>query len=339
MLENIISEGSSAKTAPLVDGFGREMRYLRLSVTDRCNLRCSYCMRTQVKFVPRADVLTLEEMERLCVSFMRLGIRKIRLTGGEPLLRPNVMWLIERLGKRIDSGELCELVLTTNGTQLARHAEALRAAGVRRINVSLDTLDEAMFHRVTRGGTLPDVLAGIHAALAVGLSVRINTVAMAGVNDTEYERLIDWSVANGCDLALIELMPFGNPEDAAYQPLEPVRQRLARHRSLTPSKLGTGGPCQYWNIGETGRRIGFITPMSHSFCENCNRLRVTCTGRLLTCMAHGEGSDLLSLLRDPMDETALDAAIVEAVKRKPESHRMAQEGTPEGGQRMWQMGG
>jgi cyclic pyranopterin phosphate synthase len=259
-------------------------------------------------------------MERLCAAFIRLGVRKIRLTGGEPLVRPGVMSLIWRLGERLAAGELGELTLTTNGTLLAKNAAALAAAGVGRVNVSLDTLDETVFRRLTQRDGIADVLAGIHAARAEGLSVRINAVAMAGVNEDEYDRLITWCGAQGCDLALIELMPFGDRHDGLYLPLDPVRERLATRWTLTPAKNKTGGPCRYWRIGETGRLIGFITPMSHGFCESCNRVRLTCTGRLVPCMARQGDYDLRAALRSTASEAALEAAIVEAVRNKPEGH-------------------
>jgi cyclic pyranopterin phosphate synthase len=322
----------------LADAFGREITYLRLSLTDRCNLRCVYCMGSDVKFLPKADVLSLEEMERLCAAFIRLGVRKVRLTGGEPLLRPGVMGLIDRLGARLASGELDELTLTTNGTLLATHATALSAAGVRRVNVSLDTLDAAIFLQIARRDGLADVLAGIDAACAAGLAVRINVVALAGVNDTEYDRLIGWCGEHGCDLAMIELMPFGGQPHGQYQALDPVRELLAERWTLTPVEKGSGGPCRYWHIAETGRRIGFITPMSHGFCADCNRVRVTCTGRLVPCMARHGDVDLRAALRGSEADDDLEAAIVAAIDAKPEGHQFNVGGAP-GGQRMWQLGG
>jgi cyclic pyranopterin phosphate synthase len=329
----------SRRGSRLTDTFGREITYLRLSLTDRCNLRCVYCMGSDVKFLPKADVLSLEEMERLCAAFIRLGVRKVRLTGGEPLLRPGVMGLIDRLGARVAAGELDELTLTTNGTLLAKHAAGLAAAGVRRINVSLDTLDAATFRRVTQRGELADVLAGIEAARAAGLAVRINVVALAGVNDSEYDRLIGWCGDRGCDLAMIELMPFGGQPHGQYQALDPVRELLAERWTLTPADNGSGGPCRYWHIAETGRRIGFITPMSHGFCADCNRVRVTCTGRLVPCMARHGDIDLRAALRGSEADDDLEAAIFAAVNAKPEGHQFNVGGAPGGGQRMWQLGG
>ena len=323
----------------LMDAFGRKINYLRLSLTDRCNLRCRYCMGQDVKFLPKADVLTLEEMERLCAAFIRLGVRKLRLTGGEPLLRPNVMQFIERIGTYVQSGDLDELTLTTNGTLLAAHAPALAAAGVRRVNVSLDTLDAAGFREITQRDALADVLAGIHAARAAKLAVRINVVAMAGVSDADYDRMIRWCGAHGCDMALIELMPFGNHDSDLYQPLDPVHARLAERWTLTPAKQKTSGPCRYWHIGETGHRIGFITPMSHGFCSACNRVRVTCTGRLVPCMAQQGDVDLRPALRHSEADDALEAAILAAIEAKPEGHRFEVGGANGSAQRMWQMGG
>jgi len=326
----------------LTDAFGRRITYLRLSVTDRCNLRCQYCMGKDVKFLPKADVLTIEEMERLCAAFIRLGVRKLRLTGGEPLLRPGVMELVERLGSRVVAGELDELTLTTNGTLLAQHAAKLAAAGVRRVNVSLDTLDAATFRQITQRDGLADVLAGIHAARAARLAVRINIVALAGVSDAEYDRMIHWCGAHGCDMALIELMPFGNQDSGLYQPLDPVRTRLAERWTLTPMENGSGGPCRYWRVAETGYRIGFITPLSHGFCQDCNRVRVTCTGRLVPCMAQHGDIDLRAALRGSESDERLEAAIVAAIDTKPEGHQFKLGGTSQlsgGAQRMWQMGG
>ncbi len=327
----------------LTDAFGREITYLRLSVTDRCNLRCQYCMGKDVKFLPKADVLSLEEMERLCAAFIRLGVRKLRLTGGEPLLRPGVMSLIDRLGARVTTGELDELTLTTNGTLLARHAAELAAAGVRRVNVSLDTLSEVVFRRITQREGLADVLDGIIAARAAGLAVRVNVVALAGINDAEFDNLICWCGEHGCDLALIEMMPLGGLRSEQYLPLDLVHHLLAKHWTLTPSgtEVGqkAGGPCGYWNIAETGCRIGFITPMSHGFCTACNRVRVTCTGRLVPCMAQQGDIDLRDALRGSAAHERLEAAIVAAINTKPAGHHFNVGGASGGAQRMWQLGG
>jgi cyclic pyranopterin phosphate synthase len=305
--------------AALRDGLGRSITYLRLSVTDRCNLRCRYCMQEDVEFLPKNEILSLEEMERLAATFFRLGVRKLRLTGGEPLVRPGVMQLIERLGARRAAGEFQELTLTTNGTLLAQHAAGLAAAGVRRVNVSLDTLDAARFRSITRRDGHADVLRGIDAARAAGLAVRINAVAMAGVNDDEFDAMIRWCGDQGCDMALIEVMPLGGMM-AHYVPLELVRTNLARHWTLLPVAYGTGGPARYWHIGETGRRVAFITPMSHGFCGTCNRVRVTCTGRLIPCLGHRGGVDLRDAFRNATSDGRLETDIVGAIAAKPAGH-------------------
>jgi len=323
----------------LSDAFGRQITYLRLSVTDRCNLRCHYCMRDEVKFLPKPDVLSIEEMERLCDAFIRLGIRKLRLTGGEPLVRHGAMTLIERLGTRVASGELDELTLTTNGTLLARHATALAAAGVRRVNVSLDTLDEVTFRHITHRDGLPEVLAGIDAARAAGLSVRINTVALAGINDSEFDKLIHWCGEHGCDMAMIEMMPLGGLGAEQYLPLDLVRWNLSHRWTLIPTETKTGGPCRYWSVAETGRQVGFITPMSHGFCGACNRVRVTCTGRLVPCMAQQGGVDLRGALRGSEADDRLEAQILAAINAKPAGHSFAVGATAGDAQRMWQLGG
>ena len=337
----------SSRTADrptLRDAFGREITYLRLSVTDRCNLRCQYCMGREVKFLPKAEVLTLEEMERLCAAFIALGVRKVRLTGGEPLLRHGVMTLVERLGARLGrgaAGQLDELTLTTNGTQLASLAPQLAAAGVRRVNVSLDTLDEMNFARITQRRGVADVIAGVDAARAAGLAVRINVVAMAGVNDGEFDALLAWCGEHGCDLAFIELMPLGGQKTAADLPLDRVRERLAQRWTLAPlvREAGAGGPCRYWQVAETGRRVGFITPLSDGFCSACNRVRVTCTGRLVPCMAQAGEIDLRAALRGSESDDELLAAIVEAIRAKPEGHSFNSATTHVAAQRMWQLGG
>ena len=330
-------EPSPAK-ACLVDGFGREINYLRLSVTDRCNLRCFYCMRDEVTFLPKSEILSLEEMERLAASFIRLGVRKLRLTGGEPLVRPGVTGLIERLGAWVGSGELDELTLTTNGTLLASRAAALFAAGVRRVNVSLDTLDEYTFHHITHGDCLADVLAGIDAARAAGIAVRVNMVAMSGINDGEFDKVIRWCGNHDCDLALIEVMPLGLAADH-YLPLDMVREHLMRRWQLTPVDDHTGGPARYWRVEETGCRLAFITPMSHAFCAECNRVRVTCTGRLVLCLGQRDGVDLRPALRASEADARLEREILSAIARKPARHGFAS-GRPCAEIRpMWQLGG
>jgi cyclic pyranopterin phosphate synthase len=307
----------------MLDPFGRRVTYLRVSVTDRCDLRCVYCMAETMQFLPKADVLTLEEMERLCAAFVARGVRKIRLTGGEPLVRPNILTLIGGLGRLIGPGGLDELTLTTNGTQLARHAGSLAAAGIRRINVSLDSLDGDRFAAVTRGGSIARVLDGLMAAKAAGLAVKINTVALKGVNDDEYDRLVEWCGSHGFDLCLIETMPMGEvhaDRTEQYLPLSQVHRQLGQRWTLQESDWRTGGPARYWTVAETGRRVGFITPMSHNFCESCNRVRVTCTGTLYTCLGQDDAHDLRAPLRAGADGAALAAAIDAAIARKPKGH-------------------
>ncbi len=309
---------------PVLDPFGRAITYLRISVTDRCDLRCVYCMAEEMTFLPKRDLLSLEELERLAAAFMRLGTRKLRLTGGEPLVRRDVIRLIERLGARIGTPDgLDELTLTTNGTQLARFAAGLKAAGMRRINVSLDTLDPARFTHMTRWGKIGPTLEGIAAAKAAGLAVKINTVAMKGVNEDEFDALIAWCGQEGFDLCLIETMPMGEiSEDrtAQYLPLSLVRARLRRRWTLEDTDYRTGGPARYATVRETGRRIGFITPMTHNFCESCNRVRLTCTGTLYMCLGQDDQADLRAVLRGGADDAALDAAIRAAIARKPKGH-------------------
>ena len=305
------------------DPFGREITYLRMSVTDRCDLRCVYCMAEEMTFLPKAELLTLEELERVAAAFIRLGVRKIRLTGGEPLVRRNVMSLVNALGSRLGPGGLAELTLTTNGTQLARHAEALFAAGVRRINVSLDTLDPDRFAAITRWGKLDKTLEGIFAAKAAGLAIKINTVALKGTNEDEFDRLIAWCGEHGFDLCLIETMPMGEIDQDRtdqYLPLSIVRARLSRTWTLEDTDYRTGGPARYVVVKETGRRLGFITPMTHNFCESCNRVRLTCTGTLYMCLGQDDAADLRAPLRASRDDAMLEAAIREAISRKPRGH-------------------
>lgn len=319
---NTAPEPVSPLPAPLVDPFARTITYLRVSVTDRCDLRCVYCMAEDMVFLPKGEILSLEELERLTAAFIRLGVRKVRLTGGEPLVRRNVMWLIERLGARLGAG-LEELTLTTNGTRLARHAAALAAAGVRRINVSLDTLDPAKFRAITRWGRLGQVLEGIRAAKAAGLAIKINTVVLRGVNEEEIDALIAWCGEEGFDLCLIETMPLGEIEGdrtAQYVPLSLVRARLRRRWTLEETDYRTGGPARYVIVRETGRRLGFITPLTHNFCESCNRVRLTCTGTLYMCLGQEDAFDFRPLLRAGADEAALEAAIRAAIARKPKGH-------------------
>jgi cyclic pyranopterin phosphate synthase len=305
--------------AALIDPFARPITYLRVSVTDRCDLRCVYCMAEDMTFLPKAEILSLEELETLCGAFIDAGVRKLRITGGEPLVRRNVISLFEALGARLGHG-LDELTLTTNGTQLARHAEALAHAGVRRVNVSLDTLDPARFARLTRWGRIHDVFAGIFAARDAGLSVKINTVALRGENEDEIDDMLAWCGRNGFDLCLIETMPLGDvgaDRVEQYLPLSLVRARLRRRWTLDETDFRTGGPARYVTVRETGGRLGFITPMTHNFCEDCNRVRLTVTGTLYMCLGQDDAADLRAPLRRGDD---LPAAIAEAISRKPKGH-------------------
>jgi len=307
----------------MIDPFGRQITYLRVSVTDRCNLRCSYCMAEHMEFLPRQELLTLEELDRVCSAFVRRGVRKLRITGGEPLVRRDVMTLFRSLGRHLAGGGLDELTLTTNGTQLARYAGDLVACGVRRVNVSLDTLDAGRFAALTRGGRLVEVLDGVAAAKAAGLKVKINAVALKGINEGEIDDLIAWSGERGFDLTLIETMPLGEIEGDRtdhYLPLSSVRARLERRWTLTDLPLSTGGPARYVEIAETGRRLGFITPMTHNFCEGCNRVRLTCTGVLYMCLGQDDAADLRVPLRTSEGDEALLTAIDAAIARKPKGH-------------------
>jgi cyclic pyranopterin phosphate synthase len=306
----------------MIDPFGRAITYLRVSVTDRCDLRCVYCMAEDMHFLPKAEMLTLEELERLCAAFIRLGTTKLRITGGEPLVRRDVMALFQRLGTRLGHG-LDELTLTTNGTQLARHAAALAACGVRRVNVSLDTRDPARFAAITRWGRLERVLEGIAAAKAAGLHVKINTVALRGVNEDEIGDLLAWCMDEGHDLCLIETMPMGEigAERAdQYLPLSLVRARLRLRFGLSESAHRTGGPARYFDVAGSATRLGFITPMTHNFCEGCNRVRLTCTGTLYLCLGQDDAADLRGVLRGGASDADLDAAIRDAIARKPRGH-------------------
>jgi cyclic pyranopterin phosphate synthase len=306
----------------MIDPFGRAITYLRVSVTDRCDLRCVYCMAEDMHFLPKRDLLTLEELDRLCGAFIGMGTTKIRLTGGEPLVRRDVMTLFSSLGARIGNG-LKELTVTTNGTQLAKHAEALFAAGVRRVNVSLDTLDPMRFAQVTRWGKIEQTLDGIFAAKAAGLAVKINAVALKGVNEAEFDAMLAWCGEHGLDLCLIETMPMGEiSEDRTdqYLPLSIVRGRLRKHWTLEETDYRTGGPARYFNVKETGRRVGFITPMTHNFCESCNRVRLTCTGTLYMCLGQDDQADLRAVLRSGASDAELEDAIREAISRKPKGH-------------------
>jgi cyclic pyranopterin phosphate synthase len=308
----------------VLDPFGRRITYLRVSVTDRCDLRCVYCMAEDMTFLPKADVLSLEELDRLASAFVRKGVRKLRLTGGEPLVRRNILGLIRNLSRHLETGALDELTLTSNGTQLARCAQDLAACGVKRVNVSLDTLDPAKFAAITRWGRIDKVLEGLAAAKAAGLAVKINTVALKGVNEDEFDQLIAWCGSQGFDLTLIEVMPMGDIGNerrlAQFLPLSLVRARLAKRWTLTETDYRTGGPARYYIIGETGRRLGFITPLTHNFCESCNRVRLTCTGRLYMCLGQEDWADLRTPLRASEGDELLEAAIDEAIARKPKGH-------------------
>jgi cyclic pyranopterin phosphate synthase len=309
----------------MIDPFGRRISYLRVSVTDRCDLRCVYCMSENMTFLPKAELLSLEELDRLCGTFIAMGVERIRLTGGEPLVRKNVISLFRSLGARLGpGGGLKELTVTTNGTQLTKMADDLYAAGVRRINVSMDTLDPAVFASVTRWGKLEPTLDGIFAAKAAGLAVKINAVALKGVNEHEYDRMLAWCGEHGFDLTLIETMPMGEingDRNDQYLPLSMVRAGLRQRWTLEETDYSTGGPARYYTVRETGRRIGFITPMTHNFCESCNRVRLTCTGTLYMCLGQEDAADLRRPLRDPeLDEAGLRAAIEAAIARKPKGH-------------------
>jgi GTP 3',8-cyclase len=311
--------------APLVDTFGRRIGYLRLSVTDRCDLRCAYCMPERQEFLPRKDVLSLEELHQLALGFIARGVTKIRLTGGEPLVRRDMIELVRAIGRKLGDG-LDELTLTTNGTRLAEFADDLYAAGVRRINVSLDTLDRETFARLARRDSLPQVLEGIAAAKAAGLTVKINTVALKGVNEADIADLIAWAHGEGFGLTLIEVMPLGEVEEDRfdhYLPLTKVQSDLAARWTLSPSPHRTGGPARYFDITETGGRLGLITPLTNNFCEGCNRVRVTATGQLYPCLGGGERVDLRAALRSDQPEAALSEALDTAMRIKPERHHFA----------------
>jgi len=308
---------------PLIDPFARAITYLRVSVTDRCDFRCVYCMSEDMTFLPKADVLSLEELDRMCSAFIAKGVRKLRLTGGEPLVRRGILTLVGSLSRHLGAGALDELTLTTNGSQLRKYAADLAAHGVRRINVSLDTLDAAKFRAVTRWGDLDQVLDGIKAAQDAGLAIKINAVALKGVNEDEFAALTAWAHGEGMDLTFIEVMPLGDVGEGRldqYLPLSMVRARLAERYTLTDIDYRTGGPARYVRVAETGGRLGFITPLTHNFCESCNRVRLTCTGTLFMCLGQEDAADLRSVLRASEGNDALYAAIDEAITRKPRGH-------------------
>jgi cyclic pyranopterin phosphate synthase len=316
--------GPGRTTAPsLVDPFGRAITYLRVSVTDRCDFRCVYCMAEDMTFLPKRDLLTLEELDRLCSAFVAQGVRKLRITGGEPLVRKNVMSLFRALGRHIETGALEELTLTTNGSQLGKYAAELADVGVRRVNVSIDTLDPDKFRTITRWGDLDRVLEGVAAAEAAGLKIKINAVALKDVNEHEIEHLMTWCHERGYDLTLIETMPLGEIGDDRtdqYLPLDTVRARLAERYTLDDIPYRTGGPARYVRVAETGGRVGFITPMTHNFCESCNRVRITCTGTLYMCLGQEDAADLRAPLRASEGDELLHAAITAAIARKPKGH-------------------
>ena len=308
----------------LIDPFGRAVTYLRVSVTDRCDFRCVYCMSENMTFLPKADILSLEELERVAGAFVRLGVRKLRLTGGEPLVRRNIMSLFRGLSQHLGTGALDELTLTTNGSQLPRFASELADLGVKRVNVSLDTLDSDRFAAITRWGKLDKVMAGLEAAKAAGLGVKINTVALKGVNDGEIHDLVAWAGAEGFDLTFIEVMPLGEIGEGArldqYMPLSLVRAHIQERYTLEESDYRTGGPARYVRVKETGGRLGFITPMTHNFCEGCNRVRLTCTGTLYMCLGQEDAADLRAPVRASESDEPLETAIHEAIARKPKGH-------------------
>jgi len=318
-----LSGVAASHPAPLIDPFARAITYLRVSVTDRCDFRCVYCMAEHMSFLPKAELLTLEELDRLCSAFVAKGVRKLRLTGGEPLVRRDIMTLFSSLSRHLRDGSLDELTLTTNGSQLARYASQLSDCGVKRINVSVDTLDPDKFRTITRWGDLGKVTAGIDAAQAAGLKVKINAVALKGVNEDELADLMTWAHGRGMDLTIIEVMPLGDiGEDRLeqYLPLSLVRARLSERFTLDDIDYKSGGPARYVRVKETGGRLGFITPMTHNFCESCNRVRVTCTGTLYMCLGQEDSADLRQPLRASPSNDTLYAAIDEAISRKPKGH-------------------
>jgi cyclic pyranopterin phosphate synthase len=308
---------------PLIDPYARAITYLRVSVTDRCDFRCVYCMSENMAFLPKAEVLSLEELDRLCSVFVARGVRKLRLTGGEPLVRRGIMTLVSSLSRHLKSGDLEELTITTNGSQLEKYARELADHGVRRINVSLDTLDPAKFRAVTRWGDLGKVQRGIDAALAAGIAVKINAVALKDVNDDEFASLLEWAHGKGMDLTFIEVMPLGDVGEGRldqYLPLSMVRAQLAQRYTLDEIDYQTGGPARYVRVKETGGRLGFITPLTHNFCESCNRVRLTCTGTLYMCLGQEDAADLRRPLRASEGNELLNAAIDNAIAHKPRGH-------------------
>ncbi|MCJ9752679.1 GTP 3',8-cyclase MoaA [Neorhizobium sp. BETTINA12A] len=312
-----------ADKAPMIDPFGRAVTYLRVSVTDRCDFRCTYCMAENMTFLPKKDLLTLEELNRLCSAFISKGVRKIRLTGGEPLVRKNIMFLVRELGQHVKAGALDELTLTTNGSQLAKYADELYDSGVRRINVSLDTLNPEKFKAITRWGDYHKVMEGIDAAQKAGLKIKLNAVALKDFNEFEIADMLRFAHGRGMDMTVIETMPMGEiDEDRTdqYLPLSKLRADLEEQFTLTEIPYKTGGPARYVEVEETGGRLGFITPMTHNFCESCNRVRLTCTGTLYMCLGQNDAADLRTALRASENDDYLSAAIDEAITRKPKGH-------------------
>ena len=323
MNDAVPMSAESPAAIPMIDPFGRHVSYLRVSVTDRCDFRCVYCMSEHMTFLPKKELLSLEELDRLCSAFVAKGVRRLRITGGEPLVRKNIIWLFQQLGRHLETGMLDELTVTTNGSQLSKCAAELRAAGVRRINVSLDTLDETKFRAITRWGDLGTVMSGLAAAEKAGLQIKINAVVLKGVNESEIEDLLKFAHGRGYDLTLIETMPLGDIDGDRtdqYLPLSIVRARLLDRYTLDDIPYKTGGPARYVKIRETGGRLGFITPMTHNFCESCNRVRLTCTGTLYMCLGQEDAADLRAPLRASADDAVLAAAIDAAIARKPKGH-------------------
>ncbi len=307
----------------LIDPYKRPVNYLRLSVTDRCDFRCQYCMSENMKFLPKKELLSLQELERICTTFIKLGTKKIRITGGEPLVRKNVMQLFNNLGKFIKTKELKELTLTTNGSQLSKYAKELYSYGVRRVNVSIDTLDPSLFLSLTRRGDLKQVLEGIEAAKKAGLAVKINTVALKDSNEHELLDILKWAHNNDCDMTIIETMPLGEIDydrTEQFLPVSKVKENFEKHFTLSKSTYYTGGPSRYYNVEETGKRVGFITPLTHNFCELCNRVRLTCTGKLYMCLGQDDSADFREPAKSENWEQDLKNAVVEAISRKPKGH-------------------
>ena len=320
---HIDAQLEGAVKSPMIDPYGRSISYLRVSVTDRCDFRCVYCMAENMTFLPKKDLLTLEELDRLCSVFIAKGVRKLRLTGGEPLVRKNILSFIRTLSRHLQSGALEELTLTTNGSQMTRFAPELYDCGIRRVNISLDTLRPDRFKAITRWGDFGQVIAGIDAARAAGLAVKINAVALKGVNEDEIEEMMVWAHERGMDLTLIETMPLGDIDGDRtdqYLPLSIVRARLMDHWTLDDIPFKTGGPARYMQVRETGGRLGFITPLTHNFCESCNRVRITCTGTLYMCLGQEDAAELRAPLRMSEGNALLEAAIDEAISRKPKGH-------------------